>query len=277
MSRDDLMGKVHLHGSLSYSSYHWQHHNHNHNPHHDHHHHAHCAMRRHKSGSDQASQLPQPLAPSLLSHSLARLLLIVIVIVFISSSLSLSSLSSLQGISDDGFVTNLPQGGFPCFQSKHLKARSGPGYLTVSAHKGFLLFSCFWTLSVVIDTPCCRPGPSDTMFTSCRWRWLPWSRLPPAAAWLSSTWIPAATWLPCPARSFSSFKICRFYWYINFQVTLASLELSLASLELTLVNLVPTLLLVNLVTQPLGQATLDIHLSRDSCEPFPSHQVELSC
>ena len=119
-------------------------------------------MPRHKSGSDQASQLPQPLAPSLLSHSLARLLLIVIVIVFISSSLSLSSLSSLQGISDDGFVTNLPQGGFPCFQSKHLKARSGPGYLTVSAHKGFLLFSCFWTLSVVIDTPCCRPGPSDT-------------------------------------------------------------------------------------------------------------------
>merc|ERR1712037_758177 len=60
---------------------------------------------------------------------------------------------------------------------------------------------------------------------------------------------------------------------------LASLpsELSLVSLELTLVYLVPTLLLVNLVTQPLGQATLDIHLSRDSCEPFPSHQVELSC
>jgi len=43
------------------------------------------------------------------------------------------------------------------------------------------------------------------------------------------------------------------------KVTLASLELSLASLELTLVYLVPTLLLVNLVTQPLGQATLDIH------------------
>merc|ERR1712037_376012 len=60
---------------------------------------------------------------------------------------------------------------------------------------------------------------------------------------------------------------------------LASLpsKVSLASLELTLVYLVPTLLLVNLVTQPLGQATLDIHLSRDSCEPFPSHQVELSC
>ena len=164
---------------------------------------------------------------------------------------------------------------FPCFQSKHLNARSGPGYLTVSAHKGFLLFSC---------SHCCRPGPSDTMFTSCRWRWLPWSRLPPAAARLSSTWIPAATWLPCPARSFSSFKICRFYWYINFQVTLASLELSLvnlelslASLELTLVYLVPTLLLVNLVTQPLGQATLDTHLSRDLCKPFPSHRVELSC
>merc|ERR1712210_8623 len=61
------------------------------------------------------------------------------------------------------------------------------------------------------------------------------------------------------------------------KVTLASLELSLASLELTLVYLVPTLPLVNLATQPLGQATLDIHLSRDSCEPFPSHQVELSC
>merc|ERR1712037_620298 len=52
---------------------------------------------------------------------------------------------------------------------------------------------------------------------------------------------------------------------------------SLPSLELTLLYLVPTLPLVNLATQPLGQATLDIHLSRDSCEPFPSHQVELSC
>ena len=50
-----------------------------------------------------------------------------------------------------------------------------------------------------------------------------------------------------------------------------------ATLELTLVNLGLTLPLVNLATQHLEQATLDIRLSRDSCKPFPSHQVEPSC
>jgi len=40
--------------------------------------------------------------------------------------------------------------------------------------------------------------------------------------------------------------------------------LSQATLELTLVNLGLTLPLVNLATQHLEQATLDIHLSRDS-------------
>jgi len=63
----------------------------------------------------------------------------------------------------------------------------------------------------------------------------------------------------------------------SLELSLANLELSLASLELTLVYLVPTLPLVNLATQPLGQATLDTHLSRDLCKPFPSHRVELSC
>ena len=55
-----------------------------------------------------------------------------------------------------------------------------------------------------------------------------------------------------------------------------NLQATLDSLELTLLNLGLTLHLVNLATQPLEQATLDIHLSRDSCEPSPSHRVELS-
>merc|ERR1712037_31821 len=125
---------------------------------------------RHKSGSDQASQLPQPLAPSLLSHSLARA----------------------------SVMTALSQ------TSRRVEVAS------------------------LVKAP-----PSSSL------------------AILNLDTSRNLAFLPS--------------------------KLSLVSLELTLVYLVPTLHLVNLVTQPLGQATLDIHLSRDSCEPFPSHQGELSC
>merc|ERR1712037_70137 len=132
---------------------------------------------RHKSGSDQASQLPQPLAPSLLSHSLARV----------------SVMTALSQTSRRVEVASLV-----------------------------------------------KASPSSNL-------------------------------------AILNLDTSRNLAFLPSKVTLASLELSLVSLELTLVYLVPTLHLVNLVTQPLGQATLDIHLSRDSCEPFPSHQGELSC
>merc|ERR1712037_847541 len=132
---------------------------------------------RHKSGSDQASQLPQPLAPSLLSHSLARV----------------SVMTALSQTSRRVEVASLV-----------------------------------------------KASPSSSLAI-----------------------LNLAT-----SRNLAS---------LPSKVTLASLELSLASLELTLVNLVPTLPLVNLATQPLGQATLDTHLSRDLCKPFPRHRVELSC
>merc|ERR1712037_115917 len=124
---------------------------------------------RHKSGSDQASQLPQPLAPSLLSHSLARV----------------SVMTALSQTSRRVEVGSLVK----AFPSSNLAILN-------------------------LDT----------------------------------------------SRNLAS---------LPSKVTLASLELSLVNLELTLVYLVPTLPLVNMATQPLGQATLDIHLSRDSCEPIP--------
>merc|ERR1712037_75224 len=125
---------------------------------------------RHKSGSDQASQLPQPLAPSLLSHSLARV----------------SVMTALSQTSRRVEVASLV-----------------------------------------------KASPSSSLAI-----------------------LNLAT-----SRNLASLPS----------------KVSLASLELTLVNLVPTLPLVNLATQPLGQATLDTHLSRDLCKPFPRHRVELSC
>merc|ERR1712037_333308 len=138
---------------------------------------------RHKSGSDQASQLPQPLAPSLLSHSLARA----------------SVMTALSQTSRRVEVASL------------VKASPSSSLAILNLDTSRNLASL----------------PSKVTLASL-------------------------------------------------ELSLVNLELSLASLELTLVYLVPTLPLVNLATQPLGQATLDIHLSRDSCEPFPSHQVELS-
>merc|ERR1712037_72237 len=123
---------------------------------------------RHKSGSDQASQLPQPLAPSLLSHSLARV----------------SVMTALSQTSRRVEVASLV-----------------------------------------------KASPSSSLAI-----------------------LNLAT-----SRNLASLA--------SMELFLVNLELSLASLELTLVNLVPTLPLV----------TLDTHLSRDLCKPFPRHRVELSC
>merc|ERR1712037_872811 len=131
---------------------------------------------RHKSGSAQASQLPQPLAPSLLSHSLAR----VSVMTALSQTSRRVEVASLVKASPSSSLAILNLA-----TSRNLA--SLPSKVTLASLELFLV----------------------------------------------------------------------------------NLELSLASLELTLVNLVPTLPLVNLATQPLGQATWIPTSAGIYVSPFP--------